>query len=191
MKMMKRLFLSFLELVEFALIAIGAVILIRNFLAQPFLVNGSSMVPSFYSGDYLIVDELTYRFREPKRGEVVVFQFQKGGQEGVTTYFIKRIIALPGETIQIKDGKVKIFNKSHPEGFLLSEAYLTPGIKTGGEVTRTLGDDEYFVLGDNRPYSYDSRSWGSVRREQIVGIVRFRLWPLRSVHAFAAPSYGE
>ncbi|RMD67148.1 signal peptidase I [Candidatus Parcubacteria bacterium] len=188
---MKRLFLSFLELVEFALIAIGAVVLIRNFLAQPFLVNGSSMVPSFYSGDYLIVDELTYRFREPKRGEVVVFKFQKGPQEGAVTYFIKRIVALPGETIQIKDGKVKVFNAAHPAGLTLSEAYLTPGAKTGGEVTRTLGDDEYFVLGDNRPYSYDSRSWGSVKREQIVGIVRFRLWPLRSFHAFAAPSYGD
>lgn len=182
---MRQFFASVLEVIEVALIAIGAVFLIRNFLVQPFLVSGSSMTPNFYDGDYLLIDELTYRFRNPERGEVSVFRYPNDE----TTYFIKRIIGLPGERIQIKNGNVTVFNQASPDGFALEESYLHDGLFTSGNINVELREGEYFVLGDNRSYSFDSRTWGALRSEEIVGLVRLRLWPLNNFRAFAAPEY--
>jgi signal peptidase I len=182
---MKQFLASFLEVVELALVAVGGVFLIRTFLVQPFLVNGSSMVPNFEDGDYLLVDELTYRFRPPERGEVVVFHYPND----TSTYFIKRIIGLPHERIEITDGRIVLFKEGNPQGEVLHEPYLAPGYITSGERTIALGEDEYFVLGDNRSYSFDSRSWGALSRNELVGVVRLRLWPFANVQAFAAPQY--
>jgi len=166
-----------------AIIAIVTVFIVRNFLVQPFLVSGASMEPTFSSGDYLLIDELAYRFRNPERGEVVVFKYP--GNENV--YYIKRIIGLPGERLIFKDGKVQVFNQENSRGFFLEESYLPPLSTFGQEVT--LREGEYFVLGDNRTYSSDSRSWGPLSRKEIVGIVRFRLWPFNKVIAVEKPSY--
>lgn len=180
---MRAFALALLEVLEIALVTIGAVIIIRYFLVQPFLVSGGSMDPTFANGDYLLIDQLTYRFREPERGEVVVFKNEQG------TYFIKRVIGLPGETVKVHDGTVSVARKgSAPE--VLGEAYLPAGLPTAGESDVSLGDGEYFVMGDNRPYSYDSRSWGAIGQEEIVGIVRLRLWPVGHARAFFAPSYA-
>ncbi len=182
---MKKFLVSIFEVLEVALIAVVSVFLIRTFLIQPFLVSGASMSPNFSNGDYLLVDELTYRFRSPERGEVAVFKYK-----GDSTYFIKRIIGLPGEKIQIKTGGVVVFNNKDADGFILSEPYLIPGTITAGvDNLISLGKDEYFVLGDNRTASFDSRSWGMVKRKDVVGLARLRLWPLDSFRAFAAPSY--
>lgn len=182
---MRRFLASVLEILEIVAIAVGSVFVIRTFLIQPFMVSGSSMMPSFANGDYLLIDELTYRFRQPKRGEVIVFRYPN--DESV--YFIKRIIGLPGETVIIKDGKVIIRNQKNPEGFVLKEKYLSPGVSTVGNTEYKLNDNEYFVLGDNRSFSFDSRGWGALKLKEIVGVVRLRLWPPYNFQAFAAPQY--
>lgn len=181
---MRAFALALLEVLEIALVTIGAVIAIRYFLVQPFLVSGGSMDPTFANGDYLLIDQLTYRFREPERGEVVVFKNADG------TYFIKRVIGLPGETVLVGDGSVHITNAEHPKGYQLPEQYLPNSLPTSGASDITLGKDQYFVMGDNRPYSYDSRSWGAVESKTIVGIVRLRLWPVSHAKAFFTPSYA-
>ena len=186
---MRQFFVSVLEVVEVALVAIGAVFLIRTFLVQPFLVSGASMVPSFSNGDYLLVDELSYRFRGANRGEVVVFRYPKDE----TTYFIKRVIGVPGDRVEILENKVTVRNDTLPDGFTLAEGYLPSGTETivrpGGQSEFTLGADEYLVLGDNRSYSFDSRDWGVLKSRDVIGLVRLRLWPVREFTVFAAPQY--
>lgn len=182
---MRKFISSVLEVVEIAAIAIAAVFLIRSFLVQPFLVSGASMSPNFEDGNYLLVDELTYRVREPARGEVAVFHYPNDE----STYFIKRIVGLPGERVIIRDGKVFIITPLRPEGRELPETYLPDGVTTAGVYDAKLGEDEYFLLGDNRSYSFDSRSWGPLKKDEIVGVARLRLWPLKNITLFAAPQY--
>ena len=185
MSTIKRTFAAFIEIIEIAAIAIIAVILIRNFLVQPFLVNGASMEPNFSNNDYLLVDELSYLLRSPERGEVVVFRYP--GDR--TIFYIKRIIALPGEKIKLNNDTIVIFNDEYPEGDTLDEAYLSLGLVTHGDSEIILGENEYFVLGDNRSQSFDSRSWGPLPKENLIGLVRLRLWPLSKVSAFERPAY--
>ncbi len=186
---MRQFLASILEVAEVAIVALLAVIFIRTFLVQPFLVSGASMVPTFINGDYLLIDELTYRFREPARGEVVVFRYPKDE----STYFIKRIIGMPGDMIVIQNGQVKLVNSAYPDGKVFDEKYLPPGMITTTRSAATaefkLHEEEYLVLGDNRPFSFDSRDWGILRAEEIVGLVRLRLWPVRQFMVFAAPNY--
>lgn len=182
LRVLKNIAWSFFEVVETLVVALIAVFLVRTFIAQPFLVSGSSMEPNFTNGNYLLVDELSYRLREPERGEVVVFKYPKNHK----TFYIKRIIGLPGETIKIQGGKVEI--RTERGELPLKEEYIDPAWTSGG-VDVTLGENEYFVMGDNRNFSYDSRSWGSVKENEIVGIVRLRLWPVNEVMAFGKPSY--
>jgi signal peptidase I len=186
---MRKFLFSFLEILEIIIIAVVAVLLVRTYIVQPFLVWGSSMVPSFLSGDYILIDELSLRFRNPQRGEVVVFRYP----QNPSTYFIKRIIGLPGERVLIKDNKITIFNNEYQEGFVLNEPYLKSNFVIQARPNKpnefVLGPDEYFVLGDNRQYSYDSRDWGPLKMENIIGIAKLRLWPIKEVSVFAAPSY--
>ncbi|MEK7608184.1 MAG: signal peptidase I [Patescibacteria group bacterium] len=182
---MRRFLSSVLEVFEIAVIAVGAVFIIRTFLVQPFLVSGASMAPSFMDGDYLLIDELTYRVREPNRGEVAVFRSPQ--EEEI--YFIKRIIGLPGERIKIENGVIRIFSAEEPKGFVLDEEYIKKEIPTIGSVDVTLSTKQYFVLGDNRAYSYDSRQWGLLDDKKIIGLVRLRLWPPKNATVFAAPQY--
>jgi signal peptidase I len=172
------------ELVKIALIALVIVLPIRYFLFQPFIVKGESMYPNFDSGDYLIIDEISYRFSEPKRGDVVVFNYPKDKSQR----FIKRIIALPGETVSISNGEVKII-KNQEILILEEDRYLSRNYKTIGEIEMTLNEDEYFVLGDNRDYSYDSRAWGVVPKKNIIGKAFLRLFPLTSFSYIAQPAY--
>ncbi len=182
---MKSFLYSIWEVVEVVLIAVIAVLVIRNFLVQPFLVSGSSMEPNFSSGDYLLIDELTYQLRAPQRGEAIVFHYPGDERQ----YYIKRIIGLPGETIEIKDGKITILNNQNPNGFTISENYLPADFQTSGDEKIVLPADQYFVLGDNRNYSFDSRSWGNLTKKEIVGLVRLRLWPVSKVAAIGRPAY--
>lgn len=182
---MRKFLASALEVLEIAVIAIAAVFVIRIFLVQPFLVSGTSMAPTFQNGDYVLVDELTYRIRPPERGEVVVFH----DPQDYSTFFIKRIIGLPGERVVIANGTVTIYNSQHPDGFMLDETYLPSNVVTSGSYTTTLAPGQYFVMGDNRPLSYDSRSWGYLPAANIVGIVRIRLWPITQIGIFGTPAY--
>jgi signal peptidase I len=183
---MRKFFASLLEVLEIAVIAVGAVFIVRTFLIQPFLVDGLSMFPTFSNGDYVLTDELTYRIRPPERGEVVVFH----DVTDPSTYLIKRVIGLPGETVIVRNNTVTVENKQDPNGFVLNEYYLPKGTVTSGDATWTLSSSTYFMMGDNRAVSYDSRSWGPLPTKDIVGLVRFRLWPLNAMQIFDAPQYS-
>lgn len=170
------------DFVRIILIAALIVLPIRYFIFQPFIVKGDSMVPNFHSGDYLIIDELSYRLGEPKRGDVVVLKYPLDP----TQRFIKRIIGLPGETVQIKNGKITILKGD--ESFTLDEKnYLPESLVTDGDVNLTLREGKYFVMGDNRQFSYDSRRWGELPKEDIIGKAFFRVY--KNPAFFAAPSY--
>ena len=179
-----------LEIVKVFILALVIITPIRVFLFQPFFVQGASMEPNFEDGEYLIINELGYKeteigvgskeifsvdsFKELKREDVVVFRYPKDPKQ----YFIKRVIGLPGEKIKISEGKVYIFNKENPEGIILNESgYLLQGLKTHGEILEQLSDSEYFVMGDNRSGSHDSRVFGAVGKEFIIGRVLVRAWP--------------
>ncbi|MEK7505968.1 MAG: signal peptidase I [Patescibacteria group bacterium] len=166
------------EMAEFALLTLLVVLPIRFFVAEPFIVSGASMEPTFETGDYLIIDQLSYRFHEPERGDVVVFKYPKEPSK----YFIKRVIGLPGETVELAGQEVTIKNASQPGGFLLDQSYIS--FSSDNFKTVILGENEYFVLGDNRPVSSDSRVWGALPREDIVGRPLVRLLPISEIESF-------
>jgi signal peptidase I len=167
---------SFLwELARVVIIAFIIMLVFRFFVAEPFIVSGASMVPNFHNKEYLIISKIQYRFHEPERGDVVVFKYPKDPSQ----YFIKRIIGLPGEKVQLQEGRLRIFNANHPEGFVLQEPYLPAGTQTlGHEGTFTLEKDEFYVLGDNRDQSSDSRVWGVLPKYDLVGRAWLRVFPL-------------
>jgi signal peptidase I len=162
------------ELVKFTVIAIAIVVPIRLYIAQPFIVKGESMDNTFADGQYLIVDQLSYHFKEPARGEVIILHYPLNPK----TYFIKRIIGLPNETVVSKNGIITIINKDNPEGFVLDEPYIDPSNKASDSFRTTLKDTEYFVMGDNRSHSSDSHIWGPLERKYIAGRPFFRLIPV-------------
>lgn len=178
--------LIFLELFKIVALAGITILLVRYFLFKPFYVKGASMEPNFYDHEYLIIDELTYRFRLPTRGEVIVFRYPGNPKE----YFLKRIVGLPEERIKVAEGKVTVYNAEYPEGIAVDEKYLDKGLETVGEKNITLGKDEYFVLGDNRPNSYDSRRFGPIDRTAIVGRAWFRGWPFSRMQTFKTPDFN-
>lgn len=166
----------FLELLKFALIAVIIVVPVRLFVAQPFIVSGASMEPTFDNRQYLIVDELSYRLGTPGRGDVVIF---RPPQQPQGTFYIKRIIGLPGETLDITDSSVTVTKVDGTE-VTLDESYVA---NQGNGRTQhvTLDSDEFFVMGDNRPESSDSRYWGVLPRQNLVGRAFLRLWPIQHI----------
>jgi signal peptidase I len=163
------------DLLKFAVIALAIVVPIRMFIAQPFVVSGESMFPTFDDGQYLIVDEISYIVNGPHRGDVVIFRYPNDPSR----FFIKRIIGLPNEKVSIKTGIVTITNQAHPEGFTLKEDYIDEQFSTTGDYT--TGNEEYFVMGDNRNRSSDSRIWGMLPRKLMVGRAYFRLLPFKDI----------
>jgi signal peptidase I len=171
------------ELLEFALIAVLIVVPFRIFIAQPYIVNGASMSPTFETDNYLIVDQLSYRFTTPARGSVIIFKYPLN----TSWYFIKRVIGLPGETVTIKNGVVTI-TKTDGTKLTLNEPYVKfPKIEN---YTKTLGSDEYFVMGDNRLGSADSRIWGPLPAKDIVGRPILRLFPLTEIGVLPGDETG-
>jgi len=169
----------FKELLKFVLIAFLVVVPFRYFVAQPFIVNGASMTPTFLPGEYLIVDQISYKtFTKPERGEIIIFHYPKDHSK----YFIKRIIGLPSETIKINGNEITIINEINPEGLKLKEDYVLYTKTDSMEVT--LEDDEYFVMGDNRASSSDSRIWGPLKEDLIVGRPLVRLIPFSRLNIF-------
>lgn len=174
------------ELLKIGLLAAVTIGFVRYFLFKPFYVKGASMEPNFYDHEYLIIDEITYRLREPERGEVIVFRYPPKSKE----YFLKRVIGLPGERVKISEGKVTVYNDEHPEGIAVEESYLPKDLLTIGERITQLAGDEYFVLGDNRTNSFDSRRFGPIHRDLIVGRAWFRGWPFSRMQKFAPPEFN-
>ncbi len=172
------------DLVKFAAIALAIVIPVRMFIAQPFVVSGDSMFPTFHNGQYLIVDELSYNTSGPHRGDVVIFKYPNDPSR----FFIKRIIGMPNEKIVIKDGTVSIVNKENPDGFALNEPYIDEPFHT--TATYETGTDQFFVMGDNRNRSSDSRIWGVLPRKLMIGRAYLRLLPI-STAAYLPGAYKE
>jgi signal peptidase I len=171
----------FIEIFKFAIIALVIVVPFRLYVAQPFIVSGESMSPTFETGEYLIVDQLTYHFEAPKRGDVVIFKYPLD----TSKYFIKRIIGLPGETVSVKGATVTITDKNgNLVTTLTNEAYVLPANQSDLATNTTLTDDQYFVMGDNRRVSSDSRIWGPVPKEDMVGRAFLRLLPPSRVSLF-------
>jgi signal peptidase I len=176
------------ELIQVVAVSLAIIIPVRYFLIQPFYVKGASMEPSFYDHEYLVIDELTYRFNDPARGDIVVFRYPADPSQ----FFIKRIIGLPGETVEVAEGEVKIYNDTHPNGVTLNEeVYLPDEYLSAGKRVLTLKTDEYFVMGDNRSSSLDSRYFGAVTRDAIVGRVWLRGWPFDRWKVFDRPAYEQ
>jgi signal peptidase I len=173
---LKNFFSFWGEVLEVVVLALIIVIPIRYFLFQPFVVDGSSMEPNFYDGDYLIVDQISYRFRSPERGEVIIFY----APTDPSRRFIKRVVGLPGESLETVEGQVEITDQSG-ELFILDEEYHPWG-GMGRSISITLEDHQYFVVGDNRDRSYDSRFWGYLPEENIIGRAIIRLWPLGRIN---------
>lgn len=171
--------LSFIkEIAQFVFFAVIIVVPIRVFIAQPYIVSGASMDPTFQSGNYLIVDQLSYRFTEPERGEVIIFRYPVDPSK----FFIKRVIGLPLETIRIENGDVAIVNETNPDGIHIEEPYKKEAFTA--TMTVTLKADEYFVMGDNRNESLDSRIWGPLPKDLIVGRALVRLFPFSETAVF-------
>lgn len=162
------------ELIRFIGIAALIIIPFRIFIAQPFIVNGASMDPTFETNQYLIVDQLTYRTHEPERGDVIIFRFPLNPKD----FYIKRVIGLPNETVTIQGSDIYIQEEEN-EALKLNEPYIT--FHSNNNITVTLDEDEYFVMGDNRPNSSDSRHWGVLPKEFIVGRAYLRLLPVNKL----------
>jgi signal peptidase I len=167
-------------------ICLAIIVPVRFFLIQPFFVRGESMEPNFSDKEYLIIDEISYRFNDPKRGEVVVFRFPGDPSQ----YYIKRIIGLPGETVEVTDDRVIIYNDEHERGVEIEEYYINGDQRTPGNIKTELGEDEYFVMGDNRAASSDSRVWGELPESHIIGKVWLRAFPIGKARAFTLPEYS-
>lgn len=174
------------ETVKIIVISLIIIVPIRYYVIQPFYVQGASMEPNFYDHEYLIIDEISYRFNDPQRGDIVVFKPPTKPND----FFIKRIIGMPEEKIVIEDGQVKIFNLDSPGGFILNEdEYLSDNTRTKGNEEIILTADEYYVLGDNRTSSLDSRNFGPITRDDIVGKTWLRGWPFNRFKVFQRPVY--
>ncbi|MFA4999589.1 MAG: signal peptidase I [Parcubacteria group bacterium] len=166
---MRKIYLLIWESLEVVFIAFIPLFISYQFLARPFLVQGASMEPNFQNGNYLVVDIVSYKFGSPERGDVVVFHYP--GNRAL--FYIKRIIGLPGDRVTFFQGEILI------NGEAIKEKYLPSYIETDAlnRADFLLGDDEYFVMGDNREASFDSRSWGPLEKSDIVGVVKLRVWP--------------
>ena len=173
-------------MIQVVAISLAIIIPVRYFLIQPFYVKGASMEPNFFDHEYLVIDELSYRFHEPQRGEIVVFHYPNDPKN----YFIKRVIGLPGETVEVAGGQVKIYNDKYPNGIVLDEHPYLDDVYTTQTRTETLKAGEYFVLGDNRAASLDSRYFGPISKGVIVGRVWVRGWPLDRWKVFQPASYN-
>ncbi len=188
--LVKRLGAFFLDMIETIVIALSIFLVIYLFLMQPHQVSGLSMFPNFHDKEYVLTDKVSYKLGDPKRGDVVVFHAPERANcpKGTGCDFIKRIIAVPGETVEIRDHKFYINGLELPEPYIPPENVLNPGQFIQSTPIQ-LGADEYIVIGDNRPHSSDSRVWGPIHKENIVGKGFFRYWPADRIGLLPRVSY--
>jgi signal peptidase I len=165
----------FIENVVYIATAIVLAMLVQKFIIRPFVVNGESMDPTLQTGDYLLIDQVSYRFKNPERGDVVVFRAPPEPKK----YFIKRIVGLPGDTVSIKENIVTITSDLYPKGTVLVEPFVTH--LGSNNITVKVPSDQYFVMGDNRAGSFDSRSWGTLPKANLSGRALLRLLPIKQI----------
>ncbi len=181
---------TFLDLVETIAISFSIFLVVYLFFLQPHQVNGQSMVPNFQSGEHVLTDKITFRMRDPQHGEVVVFHAPPAANcpEGTGCDFIKRILAVPGDTVEVKDNAIWVNGQRLPESYIPEDFVTMPGNATKS-TSLHMGPDEYFAVGDNRPYSSDSRAWGAIKKSDIIGRVFFRYWPATAVSPIGKADY--
>jgi signal peptidase I len=181
---------TFLDLIETMAISFSIFLVVYLFFLQPHQVNGQSMVPNFQNGEHVLTDKVSYKVREPRRGEIVVFHAPPAAHcpEGTGCDFIKRIIGIPGDTIEVKENAIWVNGNKLPEPYVPDDFAILPGNATKDKSVY-LGSDEFFVSGDNRPYSSDSRSWGAITKDEIIGRVFFRYWPPAAVSVVNKADY--
>ncbi|PIR65186.1 MAG: signal peptidase I [Candidatus Pacebacteria bacterium CG10_big_fil_rev_8_21_14_0_10_36_11] len=168
----------FTDLMETVVISASIFLIVYLFFLQPHQVNGQSMVPNFQNGEYVLTDKISYKIGNPKRGDIVVFHAPEAAHcaQGTGCDFIKRILAVPGDTLEVKNNAIYVNGKQLPEPYIPADFKVLPGNYTkNGPVV--MGPNNYFASGDNRPYSSDSRTWGPITKQDIVGKVFFRYWP--------------
>lgn len=180
----------FLDIIETVVIALSIFLIVYLFVASPHQVNGQSMMPNFQSGEFVLSDKVSYRFNNPKRGDIVVFHAPEAANcpKGTGCDFIKRVLGLPGETVEVYDNAIWINGQKLEEPYIPADYETMPGLATKGK-SIYLGPNEYFVSGDNRPYSSDSRAWGAITKNDIVGKALFRYWPLKSAGLIPHSTY--
>jgi signal peptidase I len=186
MELFRRLGAFFLDILEVVVFAVAIFLFLYLLVLQPHKIKGASMEPNFPDGEFLLTDKISYRFGVPKRGDVIVFKPPMEDQDE----FIKRIIGLPGETVSVKDNHVYINDRE------LDESYLSPSLVTSGGyflpdgMSVTVPDNEYFVMGDNRPRSSDSRAWGFIEKSKITGRAWLIYWPPQEAGTIKGPTYN-
>lgn len=163
-----------IELIEFVAIVGAILVVLRFFIAEPHKVSGGSMIPNFHDGDYIITNKLALRFTQPQRGEVVILQNPRNPEQ----VFIKRVIGLPNDRIRISSGRVMVNNQPIDENYLPKNLKTPAGTFLEEEEEGVVPDGQYFVMGDNRGGSSDSREWGPISLRLIIGQAWFRYWPL-------------
>ncbi len=188
--MFKAIGAFFLDIIETVVIALSIFLILYLFIMQPHQVNGQSMEPNFHHAEYVMTDKLSYRFGQPQRGDVIVFEAPPAANcpEGTGCDFIKRVIGLPGDTVEVKDGHFYVNNIYLEENYIDASVDTKPGLYTSrGPIVVPPGN--YFVSGDNRNHSSDSRVWGPVPFDKIVGKVFFRYWPINRIGPIQHGSY--
>jgi signal peptidase I len=181
-----------LDLLKTGVIVFVIAFLLRYFAIQPYIVEGISMMPNYENREYLLAEKLSYSFGQPNRGDVVIFRYPKNP----SVNYIKRIIALPGEKIKIANNAVTIYNTKNPNGMVLDETYIPTNSRTytsyeNGILEQSLKDNEYFVMGDNRENSSDSREWGVLPKGNIVGRSWLTLIPIRRAGFHSHHTYSS
>ena len=184
-KLLKGAVNFFFDFLETIVVALSVFVVIYLFIIQPHEVKGSSMEPNFHNNEYIITDKISFRFSEPRRGEVVIFK----APVNPDVDYIKRIIGLPSETLKVANGKVYINNKILDEPYLADITSVFPGgfLKDNEEIT--VPPDHYFVMGDNRPHSSDAREFGPIDKKSIIGKAIFRYWPISTLGIIPQISY--
>jgi signal peptidase I len=180
----------FTDLMETIVISASIFLIVYLFFMQPHQVNGQSMVPNFQSGEYVLTDKISYKMGNPQRGDVIVFHAPEAAHcaAGTGCDFIKRVLAVPGDTVEVKNNAIYINGQLLPEPYIPSDFKVLPGTYTKhGPVV--MGENEYFASGDNRPYSSDSRTWGPITKQDIVGKAFFRYWPAPVVGPIKSAAY--
>ena len=173
------------EVIKIVTVSLIIIIPIRMYVVQPFIVEGDSMLPNFHDGEYLIVDEISYRFADPKRGDVIIFH----PPQNPKNYYIKRIIGMPGEKVVLKDQQIVIYNTDHEEGAVLDESLYLTNSDIVEEIEIELEEDQYYVIGDNRNNSLDSRRFGPINFSNIKGRALIRAFPFNNLTIFKTPEY--